>query len=469
MKKFLALVLCFIMVFSSVSALADEKATFENEIVKIVRNYIDRYYTFEVDDKKMLEQVIGKVLENNPELYDDVLRAMLSSLDEHSQYYTKEEFDEFYSVIETEIAGIGAYLESHGKYIRVSSVIAGSPAEQSGLMSNDIILSVDGESLENYGSEYAATVIRGKVGTDVTLEIERNGVKMTFVVTRANVKTTSVYSGMLTETIGYIQIMSFNSGTAKDFKNALGELIADGARKFLIDLRNNGGGVTDQALECVSYFLPKNTPLLAIISKAEGTQIVENVVEGFDNPLVVLVNEYTASAAEIFVSALKYNNRAEVVGKTTFGKGTMQNTASLGAYGGIKLTVAEFCGPNGEPINGCGIIPNHMVENVKTLVPEGYFEKLTYEKKYKLGDKGPEIATLKKMLAVLGYMSYSNTDEMFDRSLYNAVKNFQKEMGLFSYGELDFTTQISINNMSRDAFVLNDTQYEKALRLLEEK
>jgi len=470
MKKIIAIFLVAIIFIMPATALAQKEdvTSVEASVVNVVMQYIEQNYRFDIDEKVMFENVVKNILKENPELYDEILKAMLSSLDEHSEYYTAEEYSDFYSYVEVEIVGIGAYLESDGEYVRIGSVIKDSPADKAGLMANDRILFADGVSLKNMGSEYAASTIRGERGTTVKLEIERNGILMNYSVVRDKVQTKTTACALLDNNIGYIQIVSFSSATATHFSEDLASLKEQGADRFIIDLRNNGGGVTDQALECAGIFLPKDTPLMLIKTKTDS-QTVTNVSEGQDYPLVILINEYSASASEIFTAALKYNNMATVVGKTSFGKGTMQNTASLGVYGGLKLTVAEFCGPYGEIINGEGIVPNVVIDNVKKAVEPGYFETLKYEKKFSVGDQDEQIAVLKKMLAVLGYISTSNTDEFFDMSLYNAVKNFQKETGLFSYGVLDFSTQIAINNMANDAMYLEDTQLNKAIEIINSK
>lgn len=468
MKKLTLWLVVAVMIFSTLPVNAqNEYGTIEAGVVGVIQEYFDDNYNYDIDYKQVFEKVVKTVLEKNPELYTDILKSMAESLDEYTEYYTKEEFEQFYAYVQSEIAGIGAYLERDEEYVRISSVISNSPAEKAGLQANDRILSSDGVSLKNAGPEYAASIIRGEKGTSVKLEIERNGIVMDFTVTRDQVSTSTVSGGMESDETGYISILSFNSSTAEDFALEFGTLAEQGATKFIIDLRNNTGGVTEEALAVASLFLPDNTNLMTIKNKNSGESIISTNEEGFtDCEIVVLVNEYTASASEILTAALKYNDRAVIVGKNTFGKGTMQNTTSLGTYGGIKLTVAEFCGPYGEQINGSGIAPDIWVENIEEELPDDYFPILKYEQKYKLGDSSSEIKVLKEMLYTLGYVSYANLDEYFDKSLYYGVKNFQKENGLFSYGELDFTTQIAITNMSKNASVLTDKQYQTALDIL---
>lgn len=469
MKKITLWVVALLILMSSFSVCAseNENTSVEAGIVSVVNEFLNENYNYDIDYKYVLEEVVTDVLNKNPELYESILKTIVGSLDEYSEYYTKEEFQQFYSYVQSEIAGIGAYLERDGEYVRISSVIENSPAQRAGLQVNDRILSSDGVSLKNAGPEYAASVIRGTEGTDVKLEIERNGIVMNFTVTRGLVSTSTVSGGMIEDNMGYISVVSFNSSTAEDFATEFGKLAEQGAGKFIIDVRNNTGGITEEALAVASLFLPKDTNLVTINNKTSGDSVISTYEDGFlDFPVVVLVNEYTASAAEILTAALKYNDRAIVIGKNTYGKGTMQNTASLGAYGGLKLTVAEFCGPYGETINKTGIAPDEWVENTREELPDDHFPALEFKNKYKVGDSNPEIAVIKDMLCALGYVSNANIDEFFDKSLYYAVKNFQKENGLFSYGELDFTTQIAIANMSKNASVLIDKQFERAVEIL---
>ena len=459
MKRITAIILTFVMLVLPLSAFAEDKtASVEASVVDVVMQYIEDNYRFDIDNKAMLDKVIREILDKEPEFYDEILDAILSSLDEHSKYYTPKEYDDFFSYVEVEIVGIGAYLENDGEYVKVASLIPDSPAEKSGLKANDRIISANGTSLKNMGSEYAASTIRGEAGSIVELEIERDGKKT---------KTTA--GALFEDNIGYIQIASFSSATSSHFKEDMDFLIKEGAQKFIIDLRNNTGGVTDEALKCAGYFLPDGVPLMTLKTKTQTDVITNQSSSGKNYPLAVLVNESSASASEIVSAALKYNGAAQIIGKTTYGKGTMQNTASLGEFGGIKLTLAEFCGPDGETINGQGVLPDIYVDNVRKPVEEGYFDTLKYENKFAVGDDDEQISVLKKMLIILGYLSASNTDGHFDMGLYNAVKNFQKDNGLFSYGVLDFSTQMAINNLAYDASYLEDTQLNKAIEVLKEK
>jgi len=186
MKKIIAIFLVAIIFIMPATALAQKEdvTSVEASVVNVVMQYIEQNYRFDIDEKVMFENVVKNILKENPELYDEILKAMLSSLDEHSEYYTAEEYSDFYSYVEVEIVGIGAYLESDGEYVRIGSVIKDSPADKAGLMANDRILFADGVSLKNMGSEYAASTIRGERGTTVKLEIERNGILMNYSVVR---------------------------------------------------------------------------------------------------------------------------------------------------------------------------------------------------------------------------------------------------------------------------------------------
>lgn len=471
-KRLLAFTMAVIMLLTPVVSMAQEETQppESSNIIKVVRNYIKAYYKFDVTDAEMLDSVIENVLTEHPELFESIMDGIMNSLDEHSVYFTSEELSQFNAYIESEIVGIGAHLTRKEGYITVVTVLDGSPAQKAGLMQGDRIVAIDGETAVGLDTDMAVSKLRGEIGTDVDITVEREGVgQLTVTVTRDTIKQKTA-TGTLLEgtTIGYILLSSFGSTTSDEFKEEYYRLIEEGADRFIVDIRNNTGGVTNEACAIASLFIPNGAKIVEMQSKMPGQSVeyINTNENGKIQKLVLLVNEYSASASEILAAAIKDNNAGTLVGTKTYGKGTAQTMAGLGKYGAIKLTMAEFFGPNGETINNVGVTPHVVEKNLTRPVQEGDFLPFSYTNKFKIGDDHEEILAAKYRLRVLGYFN-GTMDQYFDETLADAVSRFQEANNLFPYGELDFTTQIALNNMAMDAEITIDTQIEKAIEVVQ--
>ena len=463
MKKIIALIIAFVLVVAPLSSFAAGEQ--EYNLISAIKGYIDANYKYEMDDDKVIDLLMKKALETNPELYEDFARILLENLDEHSKYYTKEEFDEFFAYVESEYSGIGAYLHSEGEDCVITGFIDGSPAEKAGLAAGDVIYKVNGEIVTGLDSEVVVNKVRGKEGTPVEITVLRSGKEVTVTIIRATLNENTVKHALLEQNIAYISISNFSSKTGQEFTDVLTAYKTQGIKKYIVDLRNNAGGVTSESLTAVSNFIEKDKPLLVISNKRTGDYTYYNPRYGERQELVVLVNENTASAAEIFAAAIQDNKAGIIMGVRSYGKGTMQNTLGLGEKGGLKLTVSEFFTPSGKQINKVGIAPDEYVANIERLATSKDFETLTFEAKYYLGDSHPQIVALKERLRVLQYFG-GDMDEYFDSTLDAAVKRFQADTGLCPCGDLDFTTQTFINNLVLEATVIEDTQLDKAFEYL---
>ena len=461
-KRILALVLAGLMLMQ-VSVFAEGEQAFN--LANALKEYIDVNYKYEMDDDAVIEFLMKELLTRDPELFEEVAAALMNSLDEHSKYYTKEEFDEFFAYVESEYSGIGAYLTSNGETCVVTGFLKGSPAEKAGMIQGDIIYKVNGEIVTGLDSNEVATKARGETGTSVNITVLRDGKEITFTIVRERLNENTVNHTLLEKNVAYIQILNFSSVTGQEFTDVLTEYKEQGIKKYIVDLRNNSGGVTSEALTAVSNFIGKDKPLLKISNKRTGDSTYYNPRYGEKQELVVLINENTASAAEIFAAAIKDNKAGILMGVKSYGKGTMQNTLGLGEFGGIKLTVSEFFTPNGDEINKVGISPDEHVVNIERYAQKEDFEPLTFQKKFYLGDSDPQIYALKERLRVMNYFG-GDMDEYFDTTLDAAVKRFQTDTGLYPCGDLDFTTQTFIQNLVLESKVMEDTQLDKAFEYL---
>lgn len=246
--------------------------------------------------------------------------------------------------------------------IEVLYPIENSPAEKIGLQYGDIIKKVDGIEYDGDDFDIISTKIKGKEGTKVNIEIERNGEMISFEVERKKIDLYPMEHEVLENNIGYIKITSFDEDSAKEFKNLYNQLNKSSIKGFVLDLRNNGGGIVEEALEIADYMLEKEDVILITKDKSGNEKIEKSSKKPIINvPIVVLVNENTASASEIIAGALKENGKATIVGEKTYGKGVIQELISLRDGSGIKITIEEYYTPNKNKINKIGIEPDEKI------------------------------------------------------------------------------------------------------------
>ncbi len=295
------------------------------------------------------------------------IRGMLDSLgDPHTSYMSPEEFDQANTALEGEYDGIGAIVDITGEYLTIVSPMPGSPAEKAGLKVGDVIIAVDGEDMTGVDGNIVLSKVKGPAGTQVKLTIRREGVEqpLDITVTRAKIQQSSVTYRMLDSGVAYIQLSNFGDKTTQDLKSALKELLAQNPKGLVLDLRYNGGGYLETAVEVTSQFINSGNVLLE--EYGDGTRTEYSALKGglaLDIPMVVLVNEGSASASEITAGALQDAGRAKLVGVTTYGKGTVQNwTALKDKQGAVRITIAHWLTPKERQINGKGLTPDVEVQ-----------------------------------------------------------------------------------------------------------
>jgi len=307
-------------------------------------------------DSKYISEV------NETDLINGAIKGYVNGLnDEYTEYFTKEEMESFTTEIEGDFVGIGIYMFQNieDNTIVVLYPIENSPAKLAGIKSGDIIKKVDGVEYTGEDFEKISTIIKGKEGTKVNIEIEREGKILSFDIERKKVDLYPIKSEMLVNNIGYINITSFDSGCSKEFKLVYDELNKSKLKALIIDLRNNGGGIVDESLKIADYILEKNSVMLITIDKQRKEEIAKSSKKPIVNvPIVVLTNANTASASEILTAALKENNKATIVGEKTYGKGVIQELLTLSDGSGIKVTTEEYYTPNRNKINNVGIMPD---------------------------------------------------------------------------------------------------------------
>lgn len=301
---------------------------FNEVLIKLKQNYV-----IETNDEKIIKAAI---------------EGMLSATDPHTTFFTAEEFSDFTTTTKGEFGGLGIQIDKKGEYITVVSPIEGTPAYRMGLTAGDRIIRVDGVSIVSANTDEAIKKMRGPVGTKVTLTISRPGIAepLDFEIIRDIIKIKSVpYAFKLDNGVGYIRISQFNESTDKELKAALDTLEEHAIRGLIIDVRFNPGGLLDQAIDTVNEFIGPNKLVVETKGRIQSsnrqyfTRFPRKVK---DYPIVVLINEASASASEIFAGSLQDWDTGLVIGKPTFGKGSVQQLFPLSNGNGIKITTSYY-------------------------------------------------------------------------------------------------------------------------------
>lgn len=329
--------------------------------------YIEEYYYDETDVAK---------------LKDGLYSGLLEGLDDrYSVYYNAEDYTQMQVSTTGQYYGIGAGLtqDTETMVVSVSKVYEGTPAEEAGLLQDDVILTVDGTEGTSMEVTELVKLIRGEEGTRVHLEVYRpsTGEELEFDVERKNITLPSVSHKLLEDNIGYIGIESFERETAAQFEEALEELKGQGVQSLIVDLRYNGGGLVDSVVQILDDILPEG--LVVYVEDKAGNR--KNYTSSGDSelgmPLAVLINQDSASASEIFAGAIKDYGYGTLIGTKTFGKGIVQTIFPLEDGDAVKLTTAKYFTPKGNYIHGVGIEPDIELE-YEYLNPDGE----VYEEKY---------------------------------------------------------------------------------------
>ena len=321
-------------------------------------------YTLSQFRSELEKKYIGEI--NDEELIEGAVKGYVDALgDPYTTYYTKKEMKTIMEETNGNFVGIGVYMtkDLEKNAILIIKPIENSPAEKAGILPGDLITKVDDVEYTGDKLEEASNKIRGEEGTKVKLEIYRNGETKTFELTRTKVVVSHVTTKVLNNDIGYIAISDFEGECASEFETKYKQLEKQGIKKLIIDIRNNGGGIVDEALKIANMLVDKDSTLLITKDKSDKEEVTKATEKPIINiPTVVLVNEYSASASEILAGALKDNGKATLVGTKTYGKGIIQELHQLSDGSGLKITVSEYYTPNHNAIHKIGITPDVEVD-----------------------------------------------------------------------------------------------------------
>ena len=382
-----ALVLASDLVLRSSTAaiISDSPKEVMDEAWQIVfRDYLDTAGNYSEDKwKAMRRDVLTKSYGNTKDAYE-AIRGMLNSLDDpYTRFMDPREFKEMEIDTSGELSGVGIQLslDKDTKRLVVVSPIDGSPASRAGVQPKDVITAIDGKSTRGMTTEDAVKLIRGAIGTKVTLELSRaSGQVVTVDLIRDRIELNAVDTRMNNAPggtkVGYIRLKQFNANAAKDMREAINELNADGAQGYVLDLRSNPGGLLMASVDIARQWLDEGVIVstktrdgVKDIKRASGRALT-------DKPVVVLVNEGSASASEILSGAIQDNKRGTIVGMKTFGKGLIQSVRGLSDGSGMTVTIAKYMTPSGREIHKNGIKPDVVADITEIQARQLKFEEL---------------------------------------------------------------------------------------------
>lgn len=316
----------------------------------VLERYIDKFYLNDLEAE---------------EYADGLYKGLISSLDDkYAAYYNKEEYTSINAANEGKYVGIGcsvSFDKERGTFTIIKPYADG-PADKAGLCSGDVLVSIDGEPVNGKELSDVVAIMKGKEGTDVTIEVQRDSVTKKMIVTRNEVETKTVLYDMLENKIGYIAIAGFKENTVEQFEKAVDSLEKAGMVGLIMDVRNNGGGALTSVVAMSNRILSEGMIVYTRDKHDKGEDYYADDKQSLDLPMVLLVNEYSASASEVFAGALKDHGVATIVGTTTYGKGIVQSIFDLQDGSAIKLTTSKYYTPNGYNIHDVGIKPDIVVK-----------------------------------------------------------------------------------------------------------
>jgi carboxyl-terminal processing protease len=328
-----------------------------------------------IAELKLFSKAIGVIWDAYPgsvnprELLYQAVKGMLSSLDKYSEFIDPQRYQLLQISMKGEYAGIGVILKMVGPQVVIAAVEPGKPAEKAGLLANDVLMKIDGISVENKTIPDVASLLRGDANTPVRVTVLREPPRqiLDIKIQRQKIEIQAIQDvRKIGKSLAYMRIAAWQENTTDQADKTLKNLKKKGMKALIIDLRNNDGGLMTQAVSLAERFLPKGKKIVSVQSKIEEQRkdYFSSYEKGWTQlPLVILVNQKTASASEVFSGALQDHRRATIVGVQTFGKGSVQSIIPLDEVSGMKLTTAKYVTPMEKVIDGAGLTPDRVVEN----------------------------------------------------------------------------------------------------------
>lgn len=448
-KRGLASILIIVFLFSNVAF--GEDFVKDEEFFNAIKGYIMKNYAGEIKEE---------------DLYDGAIKGMFEKLDLHSTYMDKQDSGEFTQEVKGKLYGIGALIGIKDGNIIIQEPLEDSPAKKGGILPGDVIIAVDGNNTEKITDvNKIIDKIKGDKGTTVTLTINRNGKTFDVKLIRDEIKINPVKYRVIQGNIGYLKISEFNENVTDGVEKAISELKKSGVKKIVLDLRGNPGGGLRDVVDVAEYFVKGNVVTIKD-AKGNSTNYISPGAPVFDN-VAVLIDDGSASASEILAGAIQDNKVGVLIGEKSYGKGTVQTVLNLKNGEMIKLTIAKYYLPSGRTIDHTGLIPDIEVSRFDSSVNIDELQELNVDKKTYKSDAGLHILGIQERLNVLGY-KIDDPKGIFGDSTYNAVKKFQSDNNMYSYGTADLSTLSKLNEKFSE-YILSDkmdNQLNKAIEIL---
>lgn len=464
--KFIMMLLSTIIITAAVTAFAilsgNEKIISDDSQKR--SEFVKLYAVYDTLNKNYYKKV------EKEKLIDGAIKGMVSGLeDPYSEYMTSDEQKDFTESMQGDFQGIGTEIEEKDNKIMISSPIKGAPAHKAGVKSGDIIMAVDDKSVEGKSTQDVVKLVRGKKGTVVTLTLKRGDAEPFDVkITRDKIHMNSVEHKLQKDRTGIITVMKFQDGTADEFTDALKSLHDKGMKQAVIDLRDNPGGYLDEAAKMADVFLEKGKIIVQMKDVSGNKEILKASKDADeitkDLPTVILLNEGSASASEVFAAALKDNGKAEIVGHKSFGKGIVQTASTFKDKSMIKYTEQKWLTPKSTWIHKKGISPDVKVD----LPAYVHGQMLDADEVLTLHEKSEKVKSMEMGLDALGFDT-GKVDSTFDESTLYAVQNFQMENNLPADGIMTGKTTDKFMSQLAKKIENDDVQLKRAIQEAKKK
>lgn len=482
LKRLLAAILCAAMITTPASVLAGNESTQEQTSVESdefvgsgnyqafmqIAGYISELYIDEsVTEDVAVKQGLSQYLDENDEALWKLLKAMFRSLDPWCDFYTSAEYREYQNGINNTFYGIGIAIIENDGYIEITGFSEeNSLAERSGFKVGDKIAKIDGVDCAGKSTNAVRNLIIGELGTTVLITVLRDGQYIDIVGTRTEVKSATASAYILEGDIGYLSIASFGVETAAEVAEGLDFFKENGVNKFILDLRNNGGGLLNAAVEIAQMIVPEGKIVDVVYRNEENNQTYTSELKNSEFEIITLVNENSASASEVLASAIQDSGAGLLVGTNTYGKAVVQQVFPLmnGMY--FKLTIAEYLTRNGRSINLVGIEPDEIVNNTTQALDTTKYTAFDFKTRVALGDNSKNVLAAKEKLALMGYYNGTADNTVYNEELKDAIKEFQGDNRLSASGVLDIATQVKIENEFSKMKTTVDRQLYTAYEML---
>ena len=439
-------------------------AWLEKDAVYYYAHTIADNYFYGVEDSNLLYAIICSAIDNDDRFdLDKAIEAMVSVLgDDFAEYYPAEAYQEQVNYYNAAFYGIGVVLTLGNGGTVIDSVYAGSSGEEAGLRSGDQIIAVDGIDTSAMAPAEIRALVTGEENTVVSVTVERNGETITVQAVRRLVTESHSTMNVLENSIAYIDVNSFTSSLPGDFDRYIAAMNEQGLKNMIIDLRDNGGGQLDAAIDVAKKLIPAG--LIGRIKTMRDGSVVEEIFSENENApdfnILVLINENSASASEFLAMALQKSGKAKLLGVHSYGKGSMQAMIRTITGSGFKFTIGEYFTPDDERVHTVGLTPDIFVANIYTPVDPDQFSMIEF---LSLDSDSTRLG-IEQRLGAIGLLPDSAVDGIYDSQTEHAIKLFQNYLGVETTGVVDIYTAIGFNDFIYNNITrVTDVQLQEAV------